>query len=411
MANLDQVSLTKLQKRTVRVLALGQMFGGFGLGSTLSIGALLAAELSGTPAWSGAAATFSTLGTATWAIPLANLAYRRGRRVALGLGAALAISGAALMIVAAFLKFFPLELVALFLLGAGSAASLQARFAANDIPTGTAKAKDLAFVVWATTIGAVVGPNLFGPGEFVGGLIGLPHLTGPFLFTILAQLTATLIFWFGLRPDPLLVAKEVAGLPPKRTNSSIGDALRVIREFPVAGFAVLSIALSHMVMVSVMSMTPVHLNTHGHDISAVGFTISLHIAGMYAFSPVFGALADKIGPRKVILGGQLIFLGALASAGLWQHDFNLVVFGLFLLGLGWSASTVSGAALLTQSLPQEQKTKVQGLSDSLMNLSGAFGGAISGSILALYTFGGLNAAALIPVVLIVIATALSRRWK
>jgi MFS family permease len=116
----------------------------------------------------------------------------------------------------------------------------------------------------------------------------------------------------------------------------------VIREFPVAGFAVLSIALSHMVMVSVMSMTPVHLNTHGHDISAVGFTISLHIAGMYAFSPIFGILADRIGPRKVILGGQLIFLGALASAGLWQHDFTLVVFGLFLLGLGWSASTVSG---------------------------------------------------------------------
>ncbi|MFM1779380.1 MAG: hypothetical protein RIS51_525 [Actinomycetota bacterium] len=411
MANLDQASLEALQKRTVRVLALGQMFGGFGLGSTLSIGALLAADLSGTPAWSGAAATFSTLGTATWAIPLANLAYRRGRRVALGLGAALAISGAALMIVAASLRVFPLELLALFLLGAGSAASLQARFAAADIPTGKPKAKDLSFVVWATTIGAMVGPNLFGPGEIVGELLGLPTLTGHFVFTIIAQLTATLFFWFGLRPDPLLVAKEVAGLPPKRKNASVKDALAVIREYPVAGFAVLSIALSHMVMVSVMSMTPVHLDSHGHDIAAVGFTISLHIAGMYAFSPIFGFLADKFGPRKIILIGQLIFLGALGSAGIWQHDFSLVVFGLFLLGLGWSAATVSAAALLTQSLPEGQKTKVQGLSDSLMNLSGAFGGAIAGSILAIYTFGGLNAAALIPVVLIVIATALSRRWK
>lgn len=411
MANLDQASLARLQKRTVRVLALGQMFGGFGLGSTLSIGALLAADLSGTPAWSGAAATFSTLGTASWAIPLANLAYRRGRRVALGLGAALAISGAALMILAAALRFFPLELLALFLLGAGSAASLQARFAAADIPTGNQRARDLSFVVWATTIGAMVGPNLFGPGEFVGQLLGLPTLTGPFLFTIIAQLSATLIFWFGLRPDPLLIAKEVAGLPPKRKNAAIKDAIAVIRQFPIAGFAVLSIALSHMVMVSVMSMTPVHLNSHGHDIAAVGFTISLHIAGMYAFSPIFGYLADRFGPRKVILVGQLVFLGALCSAGLWQHEFSSVVFGLFLLGLGWSASTVSGAALLTQSLPEEQKTKVQGLSDSLMNLSGAFGGAISGSILAIYTFGGLNAAALIPVVLIVLATGFSRRWK
>lgn len=403
--------LVALQQRTVRVLALGQIFGGFGLGSTLSIGALMAADLSGTPAWSGAAATFSTLGTATWAIPLANLAFRRGRRVALAAGAALAISGAVLIILAAALRIFPLELIALFLLGAGSAASLQARFAAGDIPTGKPKARDLSIVVWATTIGAVVGPNLFGPGEYVGKLLGLPELAGPFVFTIIAQILSTAMFWFGLRPDPLLTAKEVAGVVPSRKNSSIKDAIATIRSYPVAGFAISSIALSHMVMVSVMSMTPVHLNSHGHDIAAVGFTISLHIAGMYAFSPVFGYLADKTSPRLVILLGQIVFLGALASAGIWQHSFELVVFGLFLLGLGWSASTVAGAALLTESLPQEEKTKVQGLSDSLMNLSGAFGGAISGSILALYTFGGLNAAALIPVVLIVMATAISRRWK
>ncbi len=411
MSNYQPEQLSRLQKRTVKVLALGQAFGGFGLGATLSVGALLAVELSGTTAWAGAAATLSTLGSAASAIPLANLAYRKGRRVALATGAAIAITGAMSMILATSLRSFPIELLALFLLGAGSAVSLQARFAAADIPVSGPRGKDLSLVVWATTIGAVVGPNLISPGESLGLAIGLPHLAGPFLFTILAQLTSTLIFWFGLRPDPLLIAKEIAGLPARRINPGFKAAIAVIRERPMAGYAVLTIALSHMVMVSVMSMTPAHLSSGGHSLSDVGLTISLHIAGMYAFAPVFGLLADRIGSIKTIVLGQFIFLAAIGVAGLGQNNFQMVIVGLFLLGLGWSAATVAGSALLTEVLPTDEKTKVQGFSDSLMNLSGAFGGAISGTILLLFTFGGLNAAALIPVVFIVVATSFSKRWR
>jgi fucose permease len=315
------------------------------------------------------------------------------------------------MILAASLRSFPIELLALFLLGAGSAVSLQARFAAADIPISGPRGKDLSLVVWATTIGAVVGPNLISPGENLGLAIGLPHLAGPFLFTIFAQLTSTLIFWFGLRPDPLLIAKEIAGLPARRVNPGFKAAIEVIRERPMAGYAVLTIALSHMVMVSVMSMTPAHLSSGGHSLSDVGLTISLHIAGMYAFAPVFGMLADRIGSVKTIVLGQFIFFAAIGVAGFGQNNFEMVIVGLFLLGLGWSAATVAGSALLSEVLPTDEKTKVQGFSDSLMNLSGAFGGAISGTILLLYTFGGLNAAALIPVVFIVLATSFSRRWR
>ena len=411
MSNYQPEQLSRLQKRTVKVLALGQAFGGFGLGATLSVGALLAVELSGTTAWAGAAATLSTLGSAASAIPLANLAYRMGRRVALATGAAIAITGAMSMILATSLRSFPIELLALFLLGAGSAVSLQARFAAADIPVSGPRGKDLSLVVWATTIGAVVGPNLISPGENLGLAIGLPHLAGPFLFTIFAQLTSTLIFWFGLRPDPLLIAKEIAGLPARRINPGFKAATAVIRERPMAGYAVLTIALSHMVMVSVMSMTPAHLSSGGHSLSDVGLTISLHIAGMYAFAPVFGLLADRIGSIKTIVLGQFIFLAAIGVAGLGQNNFQMVIVGLFLLGLGWSAATVAGSALLTEVLHTDEKTKVQGFSDSLMNLSGAFGGAISGTILLLFTFGGLNAAALIPVVFIVVATSFSTRWR
>jgi MFS family permease len=383
------------------------VLSGFGLGSTLSIGSLLAAELSGTPAWAGSAATFSTLGAATWAIPLARLAYERGRRVSLATGAAIAITGAALVITSAAVHFFPLLLVALFLLGAGSAVGLQARFAATDLPSNRSTGRDLSVVVWATTFGAVIGPNLFGPGEIVGRALGLPTMTGPFVFTILAQMAASTVFWLGLRPDPLLVAKQLNAAKTKG-KTSFATAFATLRKYPLAAFAITAIALSHMVMVSVMSMTPIHMKGMGFDLVVVGFTISLHIAGMYAFSPIFGWLSDKLGRVKTVILGQMIFVAALGIAGFGQDDRTLVTIGLFLLGLGWSASTVGGAALLTATLPVEEKTNVQGLSDSLMNLSGAFGGAIAGSILAAFMFLGLNLEALIPVFVIVIFAGVVR---
>lgn len=398
---MSENGLDFLQKKTIRVLTAGQVLSGFGLGSTLSIGSLLAAELSGTPAWAGSAATFSTLGAATWAIPLARLAYARGRRVSLATGAAIAITGAILVITSAAVHFFPLLLIALFLLGAGSAVGLQARFAAVDLPSNRSTGRDLSVVVWATTLGAVIGPNLFGPGEIVGRALGLPTMTGPFVFTILAQAAATSVFWFGLRPDPLLVAKQLNAAKTKG-KTSFASAFATLRKYPLAAFAITAIALSHMVMVSVMSMTPIHMKGMGFDLVVVGFTISLHIAGMYAFSPIFGWLSDKLGRVKTVIVGQLIFVAALGIAGFGQDDRTLVTIGLFLLGLGWSASTVGGAALLTATLPVEEKTNVQGLSDSLMNLSGAFGGAIAGSILAAFMFLGLNLEALIPVFAIVI---------
>jgi len=398
-----------LQKRTVRTLALGQILSGFGLGSTLSIGSLLAAELSGTVAWSGAAATFSTLGTAIWAIPLSRIAFAKGRRFSLGLGAALAITGATLIITAAALKLFPLLLIALFFMGAGSAASLQARFAATDIPVEKKVGRDLSLVVWATTIGAVTGPNLFGPGEIVGKWLGLPELTGPFVFTIVAQLLATTVFWFGLRPDPLLVAKQIdAQNVTVRPKLSLATALATLRHHPVAAYAIVSIALSHMTMVAVMSMTPVHVTSHGGSLVFVGFVISLHILGMYAFAPLFGLLSDKIGPMQTIFTGQVIFIAALLIAGLGSEQDHLVTIGLFLLGLGWSAATVAGSALLVTSVPAEQKTNVQGVSDSIQNLAGATGGAVAGSIVALSLFTGLNLASLVPVLMVMTLSVLIR---
>lgn len=391
-----------LQRRVVRVLALGQVLGGVGVGATLALGALLVTEVSGSPAWSGMAATMNTLGAALLAVPLARLARARGRRISLSTGAVTAMAGASVTIGAAVLSSFPLLLVGLALLGAGSALNLQSRFAATDLAPDETRARDLSLVVWSTTIGAVLGPNLFVPGEVLGRALGLPELTGGFVIALVAQAAGALVYLTGLRPDPLLLAVadgEAAGAG----RPSPAGGLAVLRSSPSARRAVLTVALSHAVMVALMSMTPVHLTGQGASLSLVGLTISLHVAGMYALAPVFGWLADRLGRRPVVLLGQVASTAALVLSWLASASPVLVTVSLVLLGLGWSASTVAGSALVAEAVPPPERPQLQGVSDLFMNLAGAAGGALAGPVLALVGFDGLSAALLVLVGLVVLA--------
>lgn len=395
------------QRKVVSVLVGGQILGGIGMGATLSLGSLLAAQLSGSPAWSGMAATMSTLGAAVAAIPLARLAVARGRRISLSTGALVAGTGAVIAITAASVSVFPLLLLGLMLLGAGSAVNLQARFAATDLARPGTRARDLSIVVWSTTIGAVLGPNLFGPGEAVGAVLGLPPLTGAFAFSVSAQLAAALVYLAGLRPDPLLAAMSMrdhsVAAPRPRSGTLI------LRSNPRARYAVASVALSHATMVALMSMTPVHLREHGASLTIVGFTISLHIAGMYALSPVFGWLADKTGRLRVILLGQAMLLVSLTIAGVAADSRTAVTISLVLLGLGWSASVVAGSAMVAESVHIQDRPAIQGISDLSMNAAGALGGALAGPVLASMGYSGLGFLAMALVAVVVIWTALHAR--
>lgn len=380
-----------LQRKTVWVLSSAQIMGGLGIGATVSVGALLAADVSGSDAWSGMAATMSTLGAAALALPLARFAGRRGRRPALGFGSAMAGASAILLVFAAAVQSFPLLLLAFALSGAGSATNLQARFAATDLARPAHRGRDLSLVVWSTTIGSVLGPNLIEPGEAIGDALGMPTLTGPFVFTVAAQAITVGIYLFGLRPDPLTVARDALG-SAVRERPRLGFATLGIN--PRARFAVGAVALSHATMVAVMSMTPVHLYGHGATLAIVGFTISLHIAGMFGLSPVFGWLADRFGRLPVLLGGQAILASALIVAWLGSESHTLVGVSLVLLGLGWSASTIAASTMLVDSVPLGDRPGVQGVSDLMMNLTGAVGGALAGPMLAAVGYPGLGLACL-----------------
>lgn len=390
-----------LQKRVIRMLVAAQILGGIGLGATVSVGALLAADVSGSDAWSGMAATMSTLGAALIAVPLARAAQARGRRVALSLGSIVAAFGAVLATVAAALSSFPVLLVGLALAGAGSATNLQARFSATDLALPLHRARQLSLVVWSTTIGAVLGPNLIDPGELIGTAIGLPTLTGPFVFTVAAQVAAMLVYFFGLRPDPLLTALKNA--PPRAEGAEPPKhGFATLRVNALARYAVVSVALSHATMVAMMSMTPVHLHGHGATLMIVGFALSLHIAGMYALSPVFGWIADRVGRIRTIMLGQFILVVSLLTAWAGSESQVLVIVSVILLGLGWSASTIAGSTLVAESAPIDDRAGVQGVSDLLMNSTAAVLGALAGPVLALVGYSGLGVACLLLVAVVIV---------
>ena len=239
--------------------------------------------------------------------------------------------------------------------------------------------------MWATTIGAVLGPNLVQPGQAIGDALGMPPLTGPYVFTIVAQALSIIVYLFALRPDPLLVAQTVA----QRRRDRVVEQL-VKPDRPVsARYAIFANAAAHGVMVSIMAMTPVHMLHHGASLTIIGLTISLHIAGMYALSPVFGILADRVGRIPTIMVGQALLAASLVTVFFGAESNTAVTVALILLGLGWSAATVAGSALLTESSSEERRTTRQGRNDLSMSLVGAVGAITSGVVLGWIGFTGL----------------------
>jgi MFS family permease len=322
----------------------------------------------------------STLGSAIAAIPLARVAMQRGRRRALTIGASVAVVGVSLVIVAGGLMSLPLVLLGLLGLGVGGAVNLQARFAVTDYSSAENRGRDLSMVVWATTIGAIVGPNLNGIGVVIGDALGMPELTGPFIFTLAAQLAAASMYWWGIGPNVPTVTV---------TQKAATTAAKLSRAVP---FAIAVIGLGHATMVAVMAMTPVHLVHDGATVGEASFVISLHVAGMYALSPVFGILSDKIGRIPVLILAQVVLATSLALTALFPMDHMIVTIGLILLGLGWSANTVAGSALIGELSQGPKRLTIQGRSDAAMSASGALAGVLAGPAVMALGYSGLSVA-------------------
>ena len=384
-----------VQRRTLWTLSIATILGGLGVGATLSVGALLLAEVSGNDAISGLASATFNGGAALAGIPLARIAARHGRRRALVTGSLVAMCGAGVAILGAAIEQWWVLALGLAMLGVASAVQLLSRFAAADLAQPKNRARDLSLVVWAITVGAVVGPNLLGPGALAGEMLGLTPLAGVFVFPIVAQGLAALLTWILLRPDPLLLsralpdptAEQMAAGAESKKRAAPARALLGNRRAQI--LTIFAIAMSQAIMVALMAMTPLHLMHHEGTPQLVGFTLSLHIAGMYGLSPLIGFLAGRIGSLQTMAIGWVVLLSSVVCSYVSGASHLTVQVAMILLGVGWGLVTVAGAALLTEITPAEERTKWQGRSDTFMSAAGAVAGVISGVIFAMSDFSFL----------------------
>lgn len=394
-----------LYKRTLFVVSISQIFGGAGLAAGVTVGALIAQQMLGTDAFAGLPAALFTLGSAGSAFIVGRLSQRYGRRTGLSAGFMIGGLGAIGVMMAAIINSIFLLFASLLIYGAGTATNLQARYAGTDLANHKQRATAVSITMVFTTFGAVAGPSLVNVmGDFALS-IGVPSLAGPFILAAAAYMLAGAVLFIMLRPDPLVIARTI-----EAANEEPGDKGHLAaaehtenKKGIIVGATVM--ILTQIVMVAIMTMTPVHMRHHGHGLGAVGLVIGFHIGAMYLPSLVTGVLVDKLGRAAMaIASGTTLLLSGVIAAFAPGDSMVLLVIALSLLGLGWNFGLISGTALIVDSTDSATRAKTQGTVDVLIALSGAAGGALSGmvvagsSYLALSLTGGILSLLLIPVV-------------
>lgn len=405
----------KTRTRAQAKLITAQLLSGAGIASGYAVGGLLAEEITGKTSMAGIAQMSVILGAGLIAYPLAVLAGKAGRRTALTLGFGIGTIGATVVLLGVALQFLPLFMLGMMLCGSATASGLQARYAAVDLVDPANAGRAMSLVVWATTVGSVLGPSFTAPGAHLGAALGMNELAGPYLISMTAFGLATLVASTLTKKIKPGAAEAV----PESTESAesgdsavepptmkLGPALRFASARPVPLFAMVTIIAGQMMMTNVMVMTPVHMDHQEFPLGAIGIVVSVHIAGMYALSPVFGWMADRWGPGTVIAGGVLVFATAIIlgviDATAEVSSMVLLSIALIFLGIGWSMFLIGGSALLTASVPQHAKVTLQGASDAAMNLGGALMAAMAGTVLQAGGFLWINMMATI-VLLITLA--------
>nr|AGS50316.1 hypothetical protein [uncultured bacterium Ele45G2]AIF26566.1 putative major facilitator superfamily protein [uncultured bacterium fosmid pJB45G2] len=398
----------QLYKRTMRIVIASQIFGGAGLAAGITVGALLAQEMLGTDSYAGVPSALFTLGSAAAALLVGRLSQRLGRRAGLTAGFLAGGVGAAGVVLAAIFNSLPLLFISLLVYGAGTATNLQARYAGTDLALPTQRARAISAAMVFTTFGAVAGPNLVNVTGRAAASLGAPALSGPFMLAAMAYIMAGLVLLLFLRPDPLVIANAIADAERSKAGKGSGAGtqeadLRVHKPGIMVGATVM--VLTQLVMVAIMTMTPVHMKHHGHGLGEVGIVIGIHVAAMYLPSLITGILVDKYG-RKMMsyASGVTLLLAGLVAAFAPGDSMVLLILALALLGLGWNFGLISGTAAIVDATPPNIRAKTQGTIDVLIALSGAAGGALSGMVVAqssyatLSLIGGFLSLLLIPVV-------------
>jgi MFS family permease len=390
--SMNTVSVPWSRGRLMGALFFAQVCGSTGHSIGLAVGGIIAAEITGTNAWTGLPVAVGALGTALASWPLARVMGRFGRRPGLVVGYGLAVVGAALGMAGVLTRSFPVLLLGMTLFGIANTSNLLARYAAADVSPGARRGQAMGLIIWGSTAGSIIGPTLMGLAVVVGRPLGLSPVGSAFLISLAGYSLASLAIEILLRPDPLAIARQlhahVSASPLAGRARSLGAILRD----PRVRLALGTLMTSQFVMIGTTSTSPVHLHDHGHHVDTIGLAVSAHLGGMYIASPLSGWLCDRFGRLPMIGVGSLVLVAAVTLAGLAPgSESALVMLGLFLNGIGWNLAFVAGSALLTDALLPAERTSIQGLADLIMGLMGALGSAAGGMVLGAWGFLALNA--------------------
>ena len=303
----------------------------------------------------------------------------------------------------------------MLLLGAVTATNLQSRYAATDLALPAHRGRDLSTVVWATTIGSVLGPNLSGPGAVVAGWLHLPEMTGPFVFTVVALLAAAAVMGDPTAARPAAARPLGRGRTTRRTGRGLGGHDRpwaVIRHTPLVLAAVVGMALSHAVMVSVMVMTPIHMDHGGASLEVIGLVISGHVLGMFAFSPLVGMLTDRIGSPLVVGIGGLVLLVVPGAQRPVRARARAPDSASGCSSSGWAGRSGRwrSSTLLVAATPVRHRPRVQGTADMITGFTAAAGGAVAGIVVGTLGFGWLSAGAAVLAFGVVVVSVVAGRY-
>lgn len=402
-----QAFKAQVQRATLITLTGSQVGGGIGAFAALAVTTLLANQIVGSATLAGIPQTSRELGAAGAAYLIARISNAHGRRVGLLAGYLACLLGSIVCVLAGVERSLILLTVGMIFVGAGLAGTWQARFAAIDLVDEQHRGRTVSVVMWATTAGAAIGPALAGPAGTAAEMFGLPRLTGGFLVAALGALFAGSWIALGMRTDPLLLARQLTSTGDSSRQHK--SAFAAVRAHPQAAYGILAIAAAHATMLAVMVIAPLQMKRGGVGLEMIGVVIGLHIAGMYALSPLVGWCTDRAGPRPVTLAGAAMMLTGVASIAASTISLTLLVTGLLLIGLGWSCTMISTTTAITSALPLDQRPAVQGLSDLVMGGVGGIAGAAAGLVVGWWGFLPLSIAEAATLGITVLAALAIRR--
>jgi MFS family permease len=403
---------SRQERATLAFLALATAVGATGLAAGGTAGALLGADLAGSDAAAGVPLGLLVVGSAAAAVVISFLTPRLGRAQSLTLGYLVGAAGATIVVAAAVNESFALLLLGSVLVGAANAAIFLTRYAAADTVRAEVRGRALGTVFFATALGAIASPLLLGPSGDVAEATSLPRLSGLYVVAVVTFLLAGLTLAVAsARVRELGPSAAAAAAPePGMTLHELLAGLRATR----ARTSLLILGATNFVMVGVMAVAPVHLTEHGHHhLRFVGAVISMHVAGMFAPSPISGWLADRIGPIAVAVTG----FGLLVASGLagtlvdLESGFAVSVL-LVLLGLGWNFGIIGGSTLLSASTTPRLRPYAEGIGEVAMGIAAGLGAPIAGVLVASSGFASVwLAGAAIAVGVGAYAVRSTRRWE